>query len=145
VPEDLARAADGRDLERAASLLDRVEALERETLGVLERAREATDARTILAAIRQQRANLEVVGRLKGELVTGGTTAIVMRFGVRDEAELESLIEGGRKLEQITADVDSWLEKLRDDAVEVLRQIFLRRPEFRSGVLESLGGRLIHP
>jgi hypothetical protein len=91
LPRELARAAEGRDLERAGTLLDRMEAVHRDTLAVYDQARDGGDARVTLAAIRELRANLELIGRLKGELAASATVAIIMRLGVRDEAELQRL------------------------------------------------------
>lgn len=139
---ELVRAAEGRDLERAGSLLDGVEALQRDTLAVLEQARDGGDMRTILAAIKEQRANLELVGRIKGELVASGTVAVFMRFGVRDDAELQSLIEGGRKFKEMKQDATN-LEDYAEDCVELLQAIFRKCPQLQPGILKRLGTHAI--
>ena len=60
-----------REVEEAASaddLLDQVRNLQAHALDILERAEKAGDLRTALAAISQARGNLELLGKLAGEL-----------------------------------------------------------------------------
>ena len=69
----LALAADAERAAQADTLLDRIEALHRRTLAILE-AVEGTDAHsTALAAIREARRNLELVGEVTRELDRAGT------------------------------------------------------------------------
>jgi hypothetical protein len=92
----------------------------------------------ILSAIREQRANLELIGRLKGELATG-TVAVFMRLGVRDEAELAEVIVSGRKLRSLQDEAATSLERYREDACAPLRDVLKQRLEWRAGVLSRLG------
>jgi transposase-like protein len=66
-----ARLLKARKVEEAASaddLLDQVRYLQSHALDILERAEKAGDLRTALAAISQARGNLELLGKLAGEL-----------------------------------------------------------------------------
>ncbi len=49
-------------------MLDQVRSLQAHALDILERAEKASDLRTALAAISQARGNLELLGKLAGEL-----------------------------------------------------------------------------
>jgi hypothetical protein len=53
---------------QADDLLDRVRHLQTHALDILERAEKAGDLKTALAAISQARGNLELLGKLAGEL-----------------------------------------------------------------------------
>jgi hypothetical protein len=64
----LALAADAERAARADSLLDRIEALQSRTLAILEASEEANEHRTALAAIREARGNLELIGEITKEL-----------------------------------------------------------------------------
>ena len=73
VSQLLAMAADAERAARADSLLDRIEALHSRTLAILE-ALEGTDEHgTALAAIREARRNLELIGEVTRELDRAGT------------------------------------------------------------------------
>ncbi len=67
-PELLAMARDAATAARADSLLDRVEHLHSRTLAVLDEAEETDDWRARLAAIREARNNLELIGEVTKEL-----------------------------------------------------------------------------
>ena len=65
-----------RDAERAAqadNLLDRIEALHSRTLAILEAVEGADEHGTALAAIREARRNLELIGEVSQELDRAGT------------------------------------------------------------------------
>jgi hypothetical protein len=64
----LALAADAERAARADSLLDRIEALQSRTLAILEASEETNEHRTALAAIREARGNLELIGEVTREL-----------------------------------------------------------------------------
>jgi transposase-like protein len=73
VSQLLALAADAERAAQADNLLDRIEALHSRTLAILE-AVEGTDAHsTALAAIREARRNLELIGEVTRELDRAGT------------------------------------------------------------------------
>src|SRR5919202_6786956 len=71
IPELLVRAAEDFQSYKAASILARVEHLEHETLEVLEtlKEEESPDHRTILLAIREQRANIELIAKVRQLIV----------------------------------------------------------------------------
>jgi hypothetical protein len=74
----MAKAQEARKVARADSLLDQVRGLQAKTLGILHKSEGAGDLRTAKAAIGQARQNLELLGRMAGELRTGkGTTVNV--------------------------------------------------------------------
>jgi hypothetical protein len=64
----LLKAREVEDAARADDLLDQVRHLQSHALGILDRAEKAGDLRTALAAISQARGNLELLGKLAGEL-----------------------------------------------------------------------------
>jgi hypothetical protein len=69
----LALAADAERAAQADTLLDRIEALHRRTLAILEAVEDTDEHRTALAAIREARANLELIGEVTKELDRAGT------------------------------------------------------------------------
>ena len=143
---ELARAAEGRDLERAETLLDRVESLEGELLAVLEQARDGGDPRIVLAAVRELRANFELVARLKGELLTGASVAIFIRFGVRDEAELSDLVEAGRRTRAQERSSTFTIEQCHDEAMELLLACLPRMgPAIAEEDIERIGRMVPRP
>jgi hypothetical protein len=68
LPAHLLKAKDAEEAARAGDLLDQVRNLQAHALDILKRAEEAGDLRTALAAISQARGNLELLGKLAGEL-----------------------------------------------------------------------------
>ena len=68
LPAHLLKAKEAEELARADDLLDQVRNLQTHSLNILERAEETGDLRTALAAISQARGNLELLGKLAGEL-----------------------------------------------------------------------------
>jgi hypothetical protein len=68
LPALLALARDAEQASRADSLLDRIEALQSRTLAILEATEETHDHRVALAAIREARGNLELIGEVTKEL-----------------------------------------------------------------------------
>ena len=68
LPTHLLKAREVEEAARADDLLDQVSNLQAHALGILERAEKAGDLRTALAAISQARGNLELLGKLAGEL-----------------------------------------------------------------------------
>jgi transposase-like protein len=73
VSQLLALAADAERAARADSLLDRIEALHSRTLAILEAVEGTDEHGTALAAIREARRNLELVGEVSRELDRAGT------------------------------------------------------------------------
>ncbi len=73
VSQLLALAADAERAAQADTLLDRIEALHRRTLAILEAVEDTDEHRTALAAIREARANLELIGEVTKELDRAGT------------------------------------------------------------------------
>jgi len=70
LPTLLALARDAERAARADTLLDRMEALQSQTLAILDA---PEDQRTALAAIAQARRNLELIGEVTKELDRAGT------------------------------------------------------------------------
>jgi hypothetical protein len=68
LPAHLLKAREAEELARADDLLEQVRELQTHALDILERAEETGDLRTALAAISQARGNLELLGKLAGEL-----------------------------------------------------------------------------
>jgi hypothetical protein len=68
LPSHLLKAKEVEEAARADDLLEQVRNLQGHALDILERAEKAGDLRTALAAISQARDNLELLGKLAGEL-----------------------------------------------------------------------------
>jgi hypothetical protein len=68
LPAHLLKAKEVEEVARADDLLEQVRNLQTHALDILERAEKAGDLRTALAAISQARGNLELLGKLAGEL-----------------------------------------------------------------------------
>jgi hypothetical protein len=68
LPRRLAQAQEAEDMAEADSLLEQVSALHRRTLAILGRAEVEGEHKLALAAIREARSNLELLGKLMGEL-----------------------------------------------------------------------------
>src|SRR5215213_10789700 len=68
LPAHLLKAQEVEEVARADDLLEQVRNLQAHALDILERAEKTGDLRTALAAISQARGNLELLGKLAGEL-----------------------------------------------------------------------------
>ena len=68
LPTHLLKARKVEEVAQADDLLNQVRSLQTHVLDILERAEQAGDLRTALAAISQARGNLELLGKLAGEL-----------------------------------------------------------------------------
>jgi hypothetical protein len=68
LPAQLLKAREVEEVAQADDLLEQVRNLQAHALDILERAEKAGDLRTALAAISQARGNLELLGKLAGEL-----------------------------------------------------------------------------
>ncbi len=73
LPELLARAKDAVEVAEADSLLSRVEGLYKRTEAILEAAESNREWSTALAAVRECRGNLELLGRVTKELESAPT------------------------------------------------------------------------
>jgi transposase-like protein len=68
LPAHLLKAREAEVVAQADDLLEQVRHLQSRALDILERAEKAGDLRTALAAISQARGNLELLGKLAGQL-----------------------------------------------------------------------------
>jgi hypothetical protein len=68
LPANLLKAKEVEEVAQADDLLEQVRHLQANVLDILEHAEKVGDSRTALAAISQARGNLEVLGKLAGEL-----------------------------------------------------------------------------
>jgi hypothetical protein len=68
LPAHLLKAREAEEVAQADDLLEQVRHLQGRALNILERAEKAGDLRTALVAISQARGNLELLGKLAGEL-----------------------------------------------------------------------------
>jgi len=64
----LLKAQEVEEIAQADTLLDQVKAIQTRTLSILDRADGAGDLKTALSAIRETRANLELLAKLTGDL-----------------------------------------------------------------------------
>src|SRR5918993_1258735 len=68
LPAHLLKAKEVEEIAQADDLLEQVRQLQAHALDILERAEKAGDLRTALVAISQARENLELLGKLAGQL-----------------------------------------------------------------------------
>jgi len=79
LPATLAQAQDAQEVAQADNLLAQMRDLQRRTLAILSKAAGSRrDLRTALAAIGEARRNLELLGKLAGELQQEGTVSLVL-------------------------------------------------------------------
>lgn len=78
LPARLAQAQAAIEVSQADDLLAKVASLQARTLAILDKAERADDLRTALGAIREARGNLELLGKLAGELQQEGTVNITI-------------------------------------------------------------------
>jgi transposase-like protein len=91
LPAQLLKAREVEEVAQADDLLDQVRHLQAHALGILDRAEKAGDLRTALGAISQARGNLELLGKLAGEL----DERLVVNLNVSPEwLELRAVIVG---------------------------------------------------
>lgn len=114
------------------SIMVEMLSLHRRTLALLEQAEQAGDLRSALAAIREARGNLELVGRASGELLPPQVQQVYIGLGVADESELRRIVEQHKAAGALT------LDDAERDAVEALKLVFEERPERRDPVLAEL-------
>jgi hypothetical protein len=76
IPQLLLEASQAMEVADADDLLSQVRDLQHRALTILDQAEDAGELRTALAAIAQARSNLELLGRLAGELQQAGTINI---------------------------------------------------------------------
>lgn len=77
LPEAMAKAREAGEVARGDELLAQVQDLQARTLAILNGAEKAKDGHLALRAIREARGNLELLGRLAGELQTGVTVNVL--------------------------------------------------------------------
>jgi hypothetical protein len=78
LPKALAQAQEARDAARADDLLSEARRLKEVTMALLGRAVQANDLRTALLAVREARGNLELIGKLLGELDSGPAVNVLL-------------------------------------------------------------------
>jgi transposase-like protein len=78
LPAHLLKARELEEAARADDLLEQVRNLQAHALDILERAEKAGDLRTALAAITEARENLELLGKLAGELDEYAVTNVLI-------------------------------------------------------------------
>jgi hypothetical protein len=76
IPQLLLEATRALEVADADGLLEQVRDLQRRALSILDQAEDAGELRTALAAIAQARGNLELLGKLAGELAQEGQVNI---------------------------------------------------------------------
>jgi hypothetical protein len=91
LPKLLVKAKDALEVAEADSLLDRIEALQSKTLATLEAVEEEGNYSVVLAAVREVRANLELIGRVTRELEAAPTLNIHLNS---EWLELRAVIVG---------------------------------------------------
>lgn len=77
VPAALARAKDAAEVAHGDTLLEQVTGLQARTLAILTKAEKTGDLPTALRAIGEARRNLELLGKLAGELQEHGDVIVI--------------------------------------------------------------------
>jgi len=77
LPKHLAKAQEVREIAQADSLLDQMRDLQEKTLAILDK-NMSKDQRIALTAIREARSNLDLIGRLIGELDESPKVAVLV-------------------------------------------------------------------
>ena len=78
LPESLAMAQEAREVAHGDDLLAQVVDLQQRTLAILTQAEKKGDGRLALSAIAEARRNLELLGKLAGELQQEGTVNLIL-------------------------------------------------------------------
>jgi hypothetical protein len=78
LPSHLAKAREAEEVANADELLEQVRELQARALTILDKAEEAGELATALRAIREARGNLELLGKLAGELQDGPTVNLYL-------------------------------------------------------------------
>ncbi len=78
LPADLVKAHEAAEVARADDLLTQVRDLRDKALGVLKQAEEAKDFQVAVAAIREARGCLQLLGKLAGELKDAPTINMIL-------------------------------------------------------------------
>jgi hypothetical protein len=78
LPRLIVKAHEAQEVAQADNLLEQVRSLQTRALSILDRADATGDLRTALSAIREARGNLELLGKLAGELQQEGTINITV-------------------------------------------------------------------
>ena len=78
LPSQLVKAREAEEITQADTLLEQVRSLQTRALSILDRADESGDLKTALSAIREARSNLELLGKLAGELQQEGTVNVTV-------------------------------------------------------------------
>lgn len=78
IPAAMAKAKEAADVVHGDNLLDQVKTLQTVTMNILARAYKTDDLRTALQAVGQARGNLELQGKLLGQLAEQQTTVNVL-------------------------------------------------------------------
>ena len=80
LPAELARATEAKSLAEADDLLGQIRSLQARTLALLSKAERKAEIRTALAAIGEARRNLELLGKVAGELQQEGTVNVYLEL-----------------------------------------------------------------
>ncbi len=78
LPQALSKAQEAKEVAQGDDLLKQVRDLQRITMALLAKAVQANDLRTALTAVGQARGNLELLGKLVGQLQQEGTVNLVV-------------------------------------------------------------------
>lgn len=78
LPSTLVKAQEAGEVARADDLLAQVRGLQTRTLAILQAAEDTRQHRTALSAIKEARSNLELLGKLAGELDDSPTVNVLL-------------------------------------------------------------------
>ena len=103
IPDKLRAIATFKELEEGATLLQRIEDLLERAAGLLNKAEDSGDVRTAIAAVREVRGVLELMGKASGELAperlliqlapTIDKLVMILRQEIHDSETLERISE----------------------------------------------------
>ena len=78
LPNTLTKARKAEEISQADGLLEQVRSLQARALNILDVAEKTGDLKTVLGAIREARGNLELLGKLAGELQAGQVVNVIV-------------------------------------------------------------------
>lgn len=106
---------------------------------ILDRAINGGDFRSSSSLIRELRSTLISIGQNTGEIQHRTIRNVLDRHGLKNEAELDEIIENHRALESMT------IEDYVRDGITLLKFAIEQRPELKQDIIRSLADAALPP
>jgi len=134
LPKTLVEAIMAERNREGRSLVSRIDRMACRVEKLLDDPKINGSAPQILAAVRELRPSLELLGRANRELAPPTVVAFLGEIGASGEAEVRNALELSRSSALAS------VEDIEADAVEALRMVLEQKPERRLAILEALSG-----